>query len=91
MKWSGETEEQRMVREYEWHKRRAWFPVQFSDGTWVWLENVERRRVGPGSPGGYPWVYREIGSDWEPKGPQHPFGPNAHLVLENNTRRMRHE
>ena len=23
MKWSGETEEQRMVREYEWHKRRA--------------------------------------------------------------------
>ena len=28
MKWSGETEEQRMVREYEWHKRRAWFPVQ---------------------------------------------------------------
>ena len=45
MKWSGETEEQRMVREYEWHKWFAWFPVQMPDGTWVWLEHVERRRV----------------------------------------------
>ena len=83
MKWSGETEEQRMVREYEWHKRRAWFPVQMPEGTWVWLEHVERRVRR--------CEYREIGSDWEPKEPQHPFGPNAHLVLENNTRKMRHE
>ena len=43
MKWSGETEEQRMVREDEWHKWFAWFPLQMPDGTWVWLERVERR------------------------------------------------
>jgi len=54
MKWSGETEEQRMVREDEWHKWFARFPVQMPEGTGAPL-----------------WVYREIGSDWEPKEPQH--------------------
>ena len=87
MKWSGETEEQRMVREDEWHKWFARFPVQMPEGTWVWLEHVERRarRYILANEGAPLWVYREIGSDWEPKEPQHPFGPNAHLVLENNT------
>jgi len=68
MKWSGETEEQRMVREDEWHKWFAWFPLQMPDGTWVWLERVERRarRYIRANEGAYLWVYREIGSDWEP-------------------------
>lgn len=78
MKWSGETKEQRVLRDSKWHKWFAWFPLQMSGGTWVWLEHVERRQKYRG-----PWVYREIGSDWEPYEP-HPFGPNAHLCLENN-------
>ena len=85
MRWSGETEEQRELRESKWHKWFAGFPVQMPEGTWVWLEHVERRQYRFPCASGYPWVYREIGSDWEPKEPQHPFGPNAHLVLEYNT------
>lgn len=27
---------------YDWHRRFAWFPVRTIDGTWVWLETVER-------------------------------------------------
>ena len=75
MKWSGETEEQRMVREYKWHKWFAWFPLQMPDGTWVWLERVERRTKYLAS---YRWVYREIGSDWEPASPTREPAPIAH-------------
>jgi len=64
MKWSGETEKQRLAREFEWHKRFAWFPLQMSDGTWVWLENVERKKNRWAVY--VTWQYREIGSDWEP-------------------------
>ena len=63
MKWSGETEEQRESKWHKWHKWFAWFPLQMPDGTWVWLERVERRTKYLAS---YRWVYREIGSDWEP-------------------------
>ena len=75
MKWSGETEEQRMVREDEWHKWFAWFPLQMPYGTWVWLERVERRTPFMAA---HLWVYREIGSDWEPVSPTREPAPIAH-------------
>lgn len=28
----------------EWHKWFAWYPVEIN-GTWVWLENLERRLI----------------------------------------------
>ena len=28
-----------------WHTWYAWYPTQFDDGTWVWLEYIERRRL----------------------------------------------
>jgi len=43
MQWRGETVEQFWDRVCEWHGAYAWFPVQLTDGTWLWLEQYERR------------------------------------------------
>lgn len=50
----------------EWHTWFAWFPVnvrgyQAYPGTYIWLENVERRyRVGETGWDSNRWEYREI-------------------------------
>lgn len=52
----------------EWARWFAWYSVTLPDGTWVWLEYVERKLVwidnpdamrGDGSPfGWWEWEYR---------------------------------
>jgi len=43
MKWQSETYEQKIERLEKPHKWFAWYPVQFNDGTRVWLEYVTRQ------------------------------------------------
>lgn len=42
MRWKYETREQREDRLATWHKYFAWYPIGI-DGTYHWLEYVERR------------------------------------------------
>lgn len=38
MRWKFNTNE-------DWHDWFAWHPVKLSNGTWIWLETIQRKMV----------------------------------------------
>lgn len=70
MIWRGETAHQRMQRLTRWHRRFALLPTQMETGEWVWLSHFEARLLwGPLKHG---WLFRLVGSDWQPPLEQRP-------------------
>jgi hypothetical protein len=42
----------------EWHKVFAYFPLQLTNGGWVWLETVSRKLIVDECGGGYIYEIR---------------------------------
>lgn len=42
MRWKLLVERNVCSRDDEWHRTYAWRPLKCIDGTWVWLETVEK-------------------------------------------------
>ncbi|MDB5550814.1 MAG: hypothetical protein JWL86_798 [Rhizobium sp.] len=42
MRWNDVKRQLRGVHDHQWHRVFAWRPVHCIDGTWVWLEEVDR-------------------------------------------------
>lgn len=40
-KWSDVREKDRVMADDEWRRWYAWHPINFEDGRWAWLTDVE--------------------------------------------------